>query len=296
MAQRTDIHRPSAIVTADYDFIGFEYTARSGDPIGDALFLQEQRANIRRHMEVTGGTWSTHAHGGSCHVCGAHAIYTVLFWHRPSNSYVRTGGDCAQHIDNVDDTAFRSKCREAIEAKAGKGKAQAILGDAGLLRAWDICQLDGDALIELGAVKDATPSRDFYTLRDMVSKLTKYGSSSEKQINYMHVLVKKIDGQKALEVKWAAEKDAADPCPTGKVTITGKVLKTEFRETQWGGSMKATIKADAGFIVWGTMPSAQDWKRGDHVTFIATITVSDRDPKFGFYKSPSKARTLATAS
>ncbi len=34
-------------------------------------------------------------------------------------------------------------------------------------------------------------------------------------------------------------------------------------------------------------------ERGDRVRFTATLTPSDRDPKFGFYKRPSKAAFVA---
>ncbi len=54
---RTDIHRPSAIDPADYEFVGVEYD-RTDDDIGAAYMLAEEQRTIRAHMERTGGTYS----------------------------------------------------------------------------------------------------------------------------------------------------------------------------------------------------------------------------------------------
>jgi hypothetical protein len=43
--------------------------------------------------------------------------------------------------------------------------------------------------------------------------------------------------------------------------------------------------------VWGTVPASIDnVQRGALVEFTATVQVSDNDPKFGFFKRPSKAK------
>lgn len=52
------------------------------------------------------------------------------------------------------------------------------------------------------------------------------------------------------------------------------------------------VKTDAGWKVYGTVPGSIDAKRGDHITFEAQVTVSDDDPKFGFFKRPTKAKIM----
>ena len=81
--KRTDVHAPSRINPEDYEWVGIEYKKQDGDPLGDAMELKWMREQIERHMKKTGGDYSNHEHGGNCHVCGAHCIYTVLFYHRP---------------------------------------------------------------------------------------------------------------------------------------------------------------------------------------------------------------------
>ena len=77
---RTDIHRPSAIQAADYQFVAVEYDDVEDD-IGGLIMLAENRRVIREHLDRTGGHYRRHRHGGNCHVCGAHCIYSALFYH-----------------------------------------------------------------------------------------------------------------------------------------------------------------------------------------------------------------------
>ena len=53
------------------------------------------------------------------------------------------------------------------------------------------------------------------------------------------------------------------------------------------------LKTDAGWKVWGTMPSNTTAKKGDRVTFDAKITISQDDSKCGFYNRPTKAENDA---
>jgi len=54
-----------------------------------------------------------------------------------------------------------------------------------------------------------------------------------------------------------------------------------------------TVKDNNGFVVWGSIPSIDgrvaNCAKGDTITFSATVTPSDKDPKFGFFKRPTKA-------
>ena len=134
---RTDIHRPSAIIPEDYSFVAFDYIRlEMGDILQNCAMLQEARAIKKAHMDRTGGKYSQHEHGGSCHVCGASAIYTVTFYHEKTNSYIKTGQDCAEKLEmSFSDKGmnlFRNAIADARHAVAGKKKAQVILADAGM--------------------------------------------------------------------------------------------------------------------------------------------------------------------
>ena len=108
--------------------------------------------------------------------------------------------------------------------------------------------------------------------------------------------------------RWAQEKEAAATVPIGRHTVVGSVIKTEYRENRYGTTLKMLVKSDEGFKLWGTVPSALEvveetkgengdsWteqrglERGDRIQFTATLEPSADDPKFGFYKRPTKAQ------
>lgn len=292
---RIDIHRPSAIVPDDYTFVGFEHTreANQGD-LGALLALQAERQIIRAHMARTGGTYSHHEHGGNCHVCGAWAIYTVLYYHQPSNSYIRTGFDCAQKLDMGGDwergNRFRAAIQDAREAQAGKRKAQALLGDEGLSTAWDIYIADWETLPAQRILADGT--RYIYqeenTIRDIVGKLVKYGSISPKQYAFIRSLLDRIARRSQILAERAAERAIAAPCPKGRVTVKGTVIKTDERETDFGLVTKMLIKAQEGYMVWCTVPRAWETpERNASIEVTVTLEPSKDDPKFGFGSRPT---------
>ena len=140
---RKDIHRPAAIEPADYVFVAFDHLPGSSGDLGEALFMQEQRKYKRAHMARTGGKYSGHEHGGLCHICGSvNAIYSATFYHEKSNSYIRTGLDCADKLECEGIEAFRKNVKKAKEAAAGKRKAKETLEKLGLGKAWELLEAD----------------------------------------------------------------------------------------------------------------------------------------------------------
>lgn len=221
-------------------------------------------------------------------VCGSvHAIYTVLFYHHPTNTYVRMGSDCAGKCEmggDFENSAFHAAILDARCAQAGKKKAKAILSDEGLERCWEIFDT-------YRPYSESHWEED--TIGDIVGKLVKYGSMSEKQTAFLRSLLTRIDTRIEREAKRKAERALADDCPTGKLVITGVVVKTDLQENDWGVRDVMTVKDDHGFLVWGTSPRAYTIEKGDHVTFSATVTPSGKDAKFGFYKRPTKVDVLS---
>lgn len=314
--KRTDTHRPSVINPADYEYVAFDHAKIEN--LGDCDYILAQRAIKEAHMKRTGGTYSGHDHGGNCGICGnANAIYTATFYHAPSNSYLRVGQDCAEKLDmsGLDWNEFRKTVGNALEARAGKKKAQALLEEAGCSEAWAI------SLAERPACDCFGHGSDFYqllhsnqcernyaaetTIKDIVANVVKYGNLSEPKANYLKVLVDQIKNRPALAAKYAAEAAAAAPCPTGRVVITGTVLKVKEFASAFGSRYsryaepatvyKIIVKDDSGFRVYGTRPSGIQAERGDRLTFTATVEPSKDDAKFGFYKRPAKAAALPKA-
>lgn len=292
---RTDIHRPSVITPEDYSFVGCEVMKVEG--LGDMYELRAQREAIQAHMKQTGGTYSSHAHGGSCHVCGAWAIYTFLFHHKPTNTYIRTGGDCAEKLEFYETERFRKMMSNALEAKAGKAKAAALLEQHGLSKAWEIFQSEDRN--EFG-----THPKQVYrwgVIVSMTHNLVKYGSMSDKQINYMRVLIEQLAKHDEIEAAREAEHATYKPLPI-KAPTRMKVKGTvrSIRRPEQGQtrgmfmvSTKILVQHADGWKVWGTMPSKIcNVEVGYEIEFEAKVTVSDKDDKFGFFSRPTKAKII----
>ena len=132
----------------------------------------------------------------------------------------------------------------------------------------------------------------FYDIKD---KLYKYGNLSEAQVDFCLKLVDNYITRKENAKVWAEEKAHAEPVPVTeeRIQFTGEVIKTTFKDYvlpngMQTSSQKCTVKDDRGFVVWG----GDVGEKGDRVTFMATVTVSDKDPKFGFFKRPTKIQQI----
>jgi len=298
MTTRTDIHRPSVIQPEDYQFIAILH--KKIEDMGDVYLLQEQRARFREHLEKTGGKFADHQEGGKCHVCGNSLIYSLVFYHADTNTYIKVGNDCADKLDMGDPALFAKVTKAAGDwrkAKAGKAKAEGLLAERDKLAAWEI-------------YNSGSPVNMLYeeaTIHNMVSKLVRFGSLSQGQWDFMDTLFEKIDNREKVKAEREAEKAAALPCPTGRHTIEATVLKTAVNDTAWGHSFKMTIKTTDGYLVHCSIPSDLQLfeaevngeqvqtvlKRGDVIRISVTLTPSQGDPKFGFGNRPTKAEIVS---
>lgn len=320
--KRTDTHRPSAINPDEYEYVAQECMKIEG--LGDCEVVLYNREQVRLHMARTGGTYSGHEHGGNCMVCGSvNAIYTILFYHRPTNTYVRMGEDCARKCDmggDFDTNAFRAALEDARLHHAGKRKAAALLADWGLTRAWELYLADAPRCTcgwarlnnwhatryEFPGAEPPTPASpctcplfryEENTIRDIVDKLVRYGSISEKSQDFIRGLLGRLDNRAELDAQREAEHAAAAPCPTGRVKITGTVLAVKLdEESSFGPTTKMLVRSDLGFKVWGTRPSGSHAEKGDRVEFTATVEPARQDPKFGYYKRPTGCTVLERAA
>lgn len=292
--ERNDIHRPSEIDPTEYEFVALDSRPKEYLDYADIGY---QREILRRHMKKTGGLFSMHEHKGSCHICGAHAIDLAIYYHPKTNTYIKTGLDCAEKMLDGDPDAFqrwRKQRRSEEKTIAGKKKAEKTLMDAGLHSAWDIYR-NLDEYVQGG--------REFSIIYELVHKLINYGHLTDKQWSLLNRLVnqigdpdKRVEDKQKEEERKQAEYDSAENAPEGKTTITGDVLGTRVDHTDYGLQFKMLVKDDRGFKVWSTIPSAimnefdMESIKGHKITFVATLIPSKDDPKFAIAKRPSKAK------
>lgn len=289
MTKRTDIHRPSQINPSDYEFVGCEYTKI--EFFGEVQVLRQHHERICEHKKETGAELSTHAHAGNCHICGAHCLYTCLFYHAKTNSYIRTGFDCAGNLEANDPKLFRSikkGVKLAREAKAGRQKAQEALHEAGLDTAWEV----------YNASNGRSDDRDENLITDIVGKMVKYGSLSDKQINFLGSLCHRVNNRDKVAADRAREKAAAKDAPEGRQVVTVKILKYTEVNSAYGFQVKVFAKSvEDGFTVYGTLPtSLYKTERNDVVSFTATFKQADGDTKHAFFSRPTKGSVVEKAS
>ena len=102
----------------------------------------------------------------------------------------------------------------------------------------------------------------------------------------------------------AYDKMAPVPVTDERIKLTGVVEKTYFKDSQWGGSFRMFFIDDRGFKLNGSAWQVKydfdedgDYSRktvpeGTRVSFMAKVVVSDDDPKFGFFKRPTKIQEI----
>jgi len=305
--KRTDIHAPSNINPNDYIFVAA--LVQDFDSLGSVEVLIQERKILNDHMQKTGGKWSTHEHGGNCHICGAYMIHEAIFYHEKTNVYIRTGFDCAEKMDMGDSAAFK-KVKDARKAsktaKAGVLKAQGMLEEIGLWKFTSLLFADGlnSPMCRLDNDIDPELHKKYNIYADIVSKLVRYGNLSEKQWNFLHSLKNQIENfdnikKEREEIKKEREKAKAliPDAPTGRVWVSGTIIsikeKVYYEMTVW----KWTVETEEGYKVWSTIPSAllNNVSKGDKVRFKATLKPSDTDSKFAFGSRPASASVVEVA-
>ena len=164
--------------------------------------------------------------------------------------------------------------------------AQVWLNQNGLAAAWEVYQ----------QFETTGGTGDHAIIRDMVWRLEQGRELSGKQVNYLRILMERIERKGARAAQWAAESATAADVPTGRLEIEGEVAATKLQESRFGTQFKMLVKHTSGYKVWGTVPRAIDGlAKGDTVRFTATVEPSPSDPKFGFFSRPTGAAVVNKA-
>jgi hypothetical protein len=117
----------------------------------------------------------------------------------------------------------------------------------------------------------------------------KFSPMTERQLD---AAVKAIETERA---KLTAKAEIEVPAE-GKATFEGTVIKSAWYDNDFGGgSLKITVKTDAGWLAFGTLPRRM-WRddnteTGQRVRIEATLEHGQRDRTFLFFKRPTKGTT-----
>lgn len=114
----------------------------------------------------------------------------------------------------------------------------------------------------------------------------KFSAMTERQLD---AAVKAIETERAKLVAKAAIEVPAE----GKAVFEGEVIKSAWYDNDFGGGgIKVTVKTDAGWLAFGTLPRRL-WKddnteTGGRIRIEATLEHGKKDPTFLFFKRPTK--------
>ena len=290
--ERTDPHRPGAIIPSDY--VGV---------LSYGLFREEDGPTVRFNVDLaleclrTKPFWQHPTRGASlfqCSVCGAHFNHGDIWLHVPTGEHIVLGHDCADKYGlgldrsewiawHREQTALRAQAtlkrlsfaaalrflegRADLAAALALGSEQAVSrpplhapcdGHMGSLSYYDaacpMCRALGPP-----APLSYTEQRQQYrvaVLADMAEKLNRFGSLSGPQVEFALRLATEYHAAKAAPVE---EEERRVPAPEGKVVVRGTVVSTKVHDGIWGSEIKMVVKVatpDGSYVVWSTVPAA----------------------------------------
>lgn len=282
---RTDEHSPTNMDPEAYEYV-YAFDNQAG-----AVTETEQdwrriiHAGIAKSPMADRGT-------SQCHHCGAHIRYVAIMKHLPTGAFIAVGEQCLDNRFSLASKADFDRLRKAAaldrqQQRIKTAAAEFVDGitDAGIRNALDR-NTDLDELLE---------HHDYAirTVGDIRRKLwNNYGDLSERQVAFVgRLLAEAIEKQEKAAMPVVIEPTV--PAPEGRIEIEGLVISRKWRDDDYGGSMKITVKVDTPdgyFLVWCTEPAAITSERGDMVALTATLKRSDSKDFFAFGKRPSKAR------
>lgn len=308
MSIRNDLHSPTSFRPEDYVYLGaFDNWPTHGSFLGNRASYDTPFGEVdayswshacyvggRRLLEEEGCKVNFKDGNSQCDHCGARIRYVAVYLHNLTNEAVAVGSTCAEERFGCDtrrdydmkklrETAALKRYEDVKVARAAKF----VAANCPELESWIL-----DAKIASGVSS---------IFADIAGKLIQYGSLTEKQISFMHRLLREYmerqrnGGKTDRELVWEAEKAKAEDVPEGRLKISGKVVKTEWRESQYGNTLKMILKDHRGFVVWMSVPSSciNEIARDQEWEFTVTLTRSGRDPKFGLGSRPSQPRMLS---
>jgi hypothetical protein len=319
MCDRTDPHRPTALVPEDYDHIlTFARIPSSAYPFVGIVTpdmvaaVEAEYHEAEAHSVYMAEGVGIHGAAFACDACGARYNYGSLFRHKPTGEVISMGHDCADNFNMGYPVAQAQSIRKGREraliiSRKRSARFRGLLG-------WARKQSP-----ELLAALKA----DHYITKDIRQKLIQYAESprlSPKQ----EALLLKLAADTAKREERKKEQDAEPKVP---VPVTDERIRVEgtvvsFKWDDFGGG-KVTVKVetpDGSYLLWGTCPSAivdqleeeqntypfqteegvpihrpttKSLICGRTLSFTAKVKPGNRDPHFGFFSRPTKPQLTA---
>jgi len=132
-------------------------------------------------------------------------------------------------------------------------------------------------------------SEEHHILKDLANKLGRYGSLSPAQVALAHKIAREVKEKR----RQPPEKLVPAPIADGRQTVRGRVVSSKCYESDFGISIRITVKIetpDGSWLAWGSKPNVAGSaiEVGDVVQFDARLK-SGREPHFALFSRPTKA-------
>ncbi len=210
-----------------------------------------------------GATWDT---GGECWTCMGEGMLT-----RTNRTRVWPSGTSEQDVARYEGELVR---------RYGVRLAKKALKEA---QAHNARGAKTDAFITANPGLAQAFKEDHAIIRDLRDQLTRKGSLSEKQVALALKIAREIEAREVARAN-------APKAPRGRVTVTGEIVSTKEQYTAYGYSFKMLFKAQEGFKVWVSVPSAiacEKGLEGRTLTIKVTLKPSNDDSSFAFGTRPT---------
>lgn len=229
-------------------------------------------------MKNSGQRFAATGNTGKCSVCGAHFVYGQVWRHEPSGELIHVGHDCADKYELLAETPEWCAALASLKARRA-AYVERLMRDKRLADAYAaVPGLEGALAIE------------HHISADLRDQLRTYGRLSEKQI----ALAFKLQADSLCPER---PKEVNVPAPTGRVTVRGVLVSKKAYDSQYGTSIKGTVKVatpEGTWLAWGTLPASlldASPQIGAVVEFTATLKPG-RDPHFALASRPTGGRIV----
>lgn len=278
--KRTDAHRPGAIEPERYSFRGLYAlaTTMNGWPVPS--FNIDHVVKVQNEVAAAGG--QVFGGPGTCGTCGAAFVYGEI-WQHEDGDLLHLGHICARKYELIADRRLEELELKRHRARTAREHEAAIKLEN--FEAWVAAREGLAEAIEVGR------SNEHPIICDIADRGVRFGSLTDPQV--------KLVTRLAHEILNPPEPEDHVPAPEGRVDFEGEVVSVKERDTEWGLTLKMTVKVredDGVWLAWMTVPSSMinEVERGSRVAMRATLK-RGRDDHFAFGKRPS-GRVLTEAA
>lgn len=267
--QRTDVHRPGAIIPANYE--DWRYyslpSMRDGYPM-PAMHVDcaAPRATFDAKGQITGYVTpvcpdsgrccveSVERHArrdgrpifgsrGKCGVCGACFIHGTMFRHNLDGAMVHMGHDCADKYAMMFDlSAFemeRGRMEKAAAVQITRAKKE---------------RERADFLAKHPGLEDALKV-EHRIIADIAARFVEFCTLSDKQVALVFKLADEVGNPRP-----AKPEEKHIPAPTGRQDFIGEIVSFKLGEdygfgAQWKCTIKVTTEAGT-WLAWGSLSAS----------------------------------------